>query len=126
MAEERDQFRNPAGHTLRQALTVLVEELLVALDRERVAAALDAIVQLRAVQDLAPGRALEFLFQLKPILADLAPGPGLEQLYSRIDEMALAAFDLYMKNRERMFEAKSNELKRRVYMLERRFGGGEM
>ncbi len=124
LAEERDRFRNPAGYTLRRAMEALLDELLLGMDRERIAAALDSIVQLRAVQDFAPGRALEFLFQLKPILAEFAPGEGLDQLYARIDEMALTAFDIYMKYRELAFQARSNEVKRRVYVLERRFGGG--
>ncbi|HUB32563.1 MAG TPA: RsbRD N-terminal domain-containing protein [Bryobacteraceae bacterium] len=124
VAPERDRFRNPAGYTLRRAMSVLLDELLLGMDRERIAEALDSIVQLRAVQDLPPGRALAFLFQLKPILAEFAPGEGLDQLYARIDEMALAAFDLYLKYRERAFEARSNEVKRRVFVLQRRFGGG--
>jgi len=118
---EQDPFRNPVGHTLRHALAILVDELLLAMDRERVTAALDSIVQIRAVQDFTPGQALEFLFQLKPILAQFAPASDFEQLGARIDEMALIAFDLYVKYRERTFEAKSNAVKRRVYVLERRF-----
>jgi hypothetical protein len=43
----------------------------------------------------------------------------LELLDSRIDELALMAFDLYVKYRERIYEAKANEAKRRVYVLER-------
>ncbi len=120
LASEQDPFRNPVGHTLRQALAILLDELLLGMDRERVTAALDSIVQVRAVQDFTPGQALEFLFQLKPILAQFAPEANLEQIGTRIDEMALMAFDLYVKYRERMFEARSNEVKRRVYVLEKR------
>ncbi len=47
LAEERDRFRNPAGYTLRRAMSALLDELLLGMDRERIAAALDSIVQLR-------------------------------------------------------------------------------
>ena len=125
LKEEPDPFRNPVGHTLKQALGILLDELLLGMEAGRVRAALDSIVQIRAVQDCAPSRALEFLFQLKPILRSLAPGPGLDLPDSRIDEMALLAFDLYMKYRERTFEARTNEARRRVYVLERRFAARE-
>lgn len=120
LAEEQDPFRNPVGHTFRQALGILLDELLLGMDAERVRAALDSIVQIRAVQDSTPAQALEFLFQLKPILRSQTPAPDLDLLYSRIDEMVLVAFDLYMQYRERICAVKANEARRRVFVLERR------
>jgi hypothetical protein len=125
LGKERDPFRNPVGNTLQQALGILLDELLLDMDAGRVAAALDSIVQIRAVQDFPPGQALQFIFQLKDILRDQAPGPGLDLLYSRIDEMALVAFDLYMKYREKTYEVRANEARRRVYVLERALGRRE-
>jgi hypothetical protein len=120
LAAEQDPFRNPVGHTFRAALGILLDELLLGMDAGRVRAALDSIVQIRAVQDSTPAQALEFLFQLKPILRLRSPGPDLDLLYSRIDEMALIAFDLYMQYRERIYTVKANEARRRVFVLERR------
>lgn len=120
MAGERDRFRNPVGHTFKQALAILLDELLLGMDADRVRAALDSMVQIRAVQDCSPAQALEFLFQLKPILRLQAAGPDLDLLYSRIDEMALLAFDLYMQYRERTYAARTNEARRRIFVLERR------
>jgi hypothetical protein len=119
LAEEKDSFRNPVGTTFKQALGILLDELLLEMDHEKVTAALDSIMQIRAVQDFTPGRALEFLFQLKLILRDQHPGPVLDLLDTRIDEMVLLAFDLYTKYRERTFAARVNETKRRVFVLER-------
>jgi len=148
-----DPFRNPVGYTLRQAVGILLDELFSTMDAERVRAALDSIVQIRAVEDLTPAHALEFLFQLKSILRKLwgrmpscgglpirlpgpraetgpagnlphqwqAPDPDLDLLFGRIDELALLAFDLYVKYRERTFEARAHEARRRVFVLERRF-----
>jgi hypothetical protein len=125
LAEEKDPFRNPVGTTFRQALAILLEEIMLGMDHDKVAAALDSIMQIRAVQDSTPGHALEFLLQLKGILRDQHPGPVLELLDQRIDEMTLAAFDLYMKCRERICEARMNETKRRSFMLERALQPGK-
>jgi hypothetical protein len=120
LAAERDPFHNPAGSTLRQALGALLDEVLLGMDAGRVAAALDSIMQIRAVQDCTPSRALEFLFQLKEILRVHCSPADLDLLSSRIDELALIAFDLYMKYRERTYQARENEARRRVRVLERR------
>lgn len=125
LAAEKDPFRNPVGHTFRQGLNILLDELLAGMDADRVRAALDSIVQIRAVEDSTPAHALEFLFQLKPILHDHAPAPDLELLSSRIDEMVLVALDLYVSYRERTFQARANEMRRRVYVLERRMQAGQ-
>ena len=119
LAGEQDPFRNPVGQTFKEALGILLDELLLGMEAARVRAALDSIVQIRAVEGRPPAQALEFLFQLKPILRLYEPGPALDLLYARIDEMVLLAFDLYMQYRERTFAAKANEARRRVYVLER-------
>ncbi len=122
LAVERDEFRNPVGHTFREALAVLLDELLEGMNAGRVAAALASIMQIRAVQDVPPSRALEFLPQLKAILRFELPQSEVCILESRIDEMLLVAFDLYMSYRERTFEARAKEARRRVYVLERALG----
>ncbi|MGA2269292.1 MAG: RsbRD N-terminal domain-containing protein [Bryobacteraceae bacterium] len=120
LATERDRFRNPVGSTIRRALGILLDELLLGMDRSRLDGALDSIMQIRAIQDLPPSRALEFLFQLKDILRHHVAGADRELLDGRIDELALVAFDLYVKYRERTYQAEANEARRRVYVLERR------
>ncbi|MGP8242959.1 MAG: RsbRD N-terminal domain-containing protein [Bryobacteraceae bacterium] len=125
LAAERDPFRNPVGSTIRSALGILLDELWLGMDGTRISGALDSIMQIRAVQDLEPSRALEFLFQLKDILRPQLSGPERELVDGRIDEMALLALDLYVKYRERTYQARANEARRRVYVLERRLAPGE-
>ncbi|MFY9725277.1 MAG: RsbRD N-terminal domain-containing protein [Bryobacteraceae bacterium] len=120
LAMERDPFRNPVGSTVRRALGILLDELLRDMDRTRTTGALDSVMQIRAIQDLLPSRAVEFLFQLRGILRPQITGPEREILDGRIDELALLAFDLYVKYRERTYQAKANEARRRVYVLQRR------
>ncbi len=126
LAKERDPFRNPAGSTFRQALRILLDEVLLAMERTRVTEALDSIVQIRAVQDLTPSQALEFLFRLKGLLRSHLDGTERELVDGRIDEAALLAFDLYMKYRERTYQAKANESRRRLFVLERRLAPSEL
>lgn len=123
--EERDPFRNPVGHAFKEALGILVDELLLDMNSDRIAKALESIVQIRAVQDFSPGQALAFIFELKEIVSDEGPGPALDLIYSRIDDIALLAFDLYVKYREKICEARADEAKRRVYVLERAMASRE-
>jgi len=122
LGEESDPFRNPMGHMLREAVEVLLRELFQCMDQSRIAPALDSIVKIRAVQDLTPSQAMEFLFQLKTLLRKHVPESSLEVLYPRIDTLALHAFDLYMKHREAIYALRADEARRQVYVLERTAG----
>jgi hypothetical protein len=102
LLEDKDPFRNPVGQAFKEALPMLVEEVLGAMDAARVDEALGRIVRIRAVQDLTPARAVSFVFLLKPILRD----PARE---GRVDELALRAFDLYMQCREKIWEIRARE-----------------
>lgn len=95
---EKDRFRNPVGHTLREGLAALLDELLGGMDRARVAAALDDIMRVRAVQDLTAEEAVAFLPALKPILRE----HSIEALDSRIDELVPIASDLYWQCRRQI------------------------
>jgi hypothetical protein len=86
---------------------------------------LDNIVRIRAIQDFTASQAVSFPFLLKQIIrAEFEPdalpySEELAALEARIDELALLAFDLYVKCREQVFEIKANEIKRRAFILER-------
>ncbi len=58
LAGESDPFRNPVGHTVRQSLTTLFEQLLEDMDGESLGSAIDALVRLRAVAGSRPLRRL--------------------------------------------------------------------
>ena len=118
---ERDPFRNPVGHALQQGLSVLVEEILGGMDRDRMAPALDGIVRIRAVQDFTAGQAVSFVFLLREVvrrhLGDHEEILAIAE--QRIDELAVLAFDLFMTCREKIYEIKVNELKRSTYVQTR-------
>ena len=124
---EQDPFRNPVGHTLKEALAALFDELLGEMNAEKVTPLLDGIVRIRAVQDFTASQAVAFPFHLKMVLRETVgdqfrrdpEGNGLAALDDRIDQMALLAFDLFMRCRESIYEVRANETRRRLYLLER-------
>lgn len=113
LASEKDRFRNPVGHALRNGLAVLVEEILGEMKRDRIAAALDEIVRIRAVQDFKPSEAVGFVFLARAVLLGSNP-PRPAMVEARIDQLALMAFNQYMKCREQVAEVRANETRRRM------------
>jgi len=130
LSQEKDPFRNPVGSTLKDALPVLLDGVFERTDPIQITPALDSIVRIRAVQDFTASQAVAFLFLLKPVVREVLWGDsqalqdreGLAALDGRIDEMALLAFDLFMKCRETIYEIKAKEARRRIYVLERMYG----
>jgi hypothetical protein len=113
LSGELDPFRNPAGHVLKESLTTLARELLGEMDEETIVPALDALVRLRAVQDFRPSGALHFIFDLRDAVAEVA-GEVPRALESRIDELALMAFDQYMACRDQIAGLREKELRFRM------------
>jgi hypothetical protein len=110
----------------------LLDGLLEDWPAEQLDEALDGIVRIRAVQDLAPSRALEFVFLLKHAVREVE-GDGstamLAEVDAAVDRLALRAFDAYMRCRERVYALRADELRRRTAKLlervERSFGAPE-
>jgi len=111
-----DPFANPVGSTLREGLGRLLDGLAAEPSPADLAAAIDGIVRIRAVQELSPSVAVGFVYELRGILreelaaAALSPAE-LSVLESGIDRMALAAFDVYMRCREKIFEIRVREIR---------------
>lgn len=137
LARETDPFRNPVGHTLRQALSGLAEELVGSMDPGRVRALLDSVVRIRAVQDMSASEAVGFVFLARQALREeigsgvgLPAADGLGAVEARVDEMALSAFDLFMRCREQIHAIRADEAQHRTALLDRireragRPGGG--
>ncbi len=129
LSQERDIFRNPVGSTFKAALPVLFDAILEGMDTDQITPPLESLVRIRAVQDFTPGQAVGFVLHLRAIIREALGAPdslgypepaALASLDSRIDALALLAFDLFMKCRERIYEIRTNEARRRIFVLERR------
>jgi hypothetical protein len=126
MRKTKAQFANPVGFNLEHGLDGLFDALLEGMISDNVSTFLDAIVRIRAVQDLAPSEALAFLFRIKQIVREelgperLAEHSTLEALSafdSTADDLGLYAFDLYMRCREKIYDIKAQEARNLTYRL---------
>jgi len=125
LLEDSDPFRNPLSRVLREGLPVLFDELVGGMAWSRIRPALDEVVRIRAVQDFRASQATGFLLLLKRVIREeLDPDAAVAgMLDQRIDEMVLAAFDVYVECRESIREIQVREAKRRVFVLERMAAG---
>lgn len=123
LKSRNDQFANPVGKRITEGLSGLLDIVFASGDDEgeqKAAQFLDDIIQVRAVQDFAPGDAVRFLFDLKDIvfaecqkeMAKLGESADWRKADRRIDALGLAGLDAYTRCRERIFEIRINELRK--------------
>jgi hypothetical protein len=104
---------------MSQGIETLYDELIHGMNSNKLSAALDAIIRIRSVQDFSPSQAIAFVPLLKRVIreelgGEIKDNQILEELLPvelRIDQLALLAFDIYMKCREKIFEIRVNEVK---------------
>lgn len=125
LKRQKDPFANPVGTTIKAEAEKLYKELLQGMDPGHLSLFLDGIIRIRAVQDFTPSQAISFVFLLKNIIREevgkeIRGQQLLDELMifeSRFDEVALLAFDVYMKRREKIYEIRANETKNQVARL---------
>ena len=116
--KQKDRFANPIGATISEALQELYGILLEEGELPAAAKPLENIIKIRAVQDFTPSQAVAFVYQFKSIVREELAGEknreevlaGLAALETRIDKVALMAFDFYMDCRERLHRIRVNEV----------------
>jgi hypothetical protein len=117
MRKEKDRFANPVGSTISREIEVLFKKLCEEGQDEKCQASLDSILKIRSVQDFSPSKAVGFIFLLKRAIREILKNeiykePFINEwlrLQSRIDDLALQAFDLYMNCREKICEIRINQ-----------------
>lgn len=127
---QKDPFANPVGRTLFNGLKDLFGELLKGIDYEKTTSLLDPIIRIRAIQDFTPSQATAFILSLKQIIREnlnkeLDDNQILKELLlfeSKIDELSLIAFDIYMKCREKIYDLKANVERNKIYKAFARAG----
>ena len=128
--EQKDPFANPVGHTLSQEIENIYFELLKGLNPENVSSFIDYMIKIRAVQDFSPSQAISFIFLLKKaIRGELKKEIQENRLQdecmdfeTKIDELALLAFDIYMTHKKKLYEIRANQAKNQVSKLLKRAG----
>ena len=130
MRKDKNQFTNPVGSTISREIEVLFKELCEGSQYDQCKTSLDSILKIRSVQDFSPSKAVGFIFLLKKAIGEALKGeickePLQEEwpkFQSRIDELALQAFDIYMDCREKICEIRINQAKADKEMAFRMMG----
>jgi hypothetical protein len=125
LTKQKDRFANPVGTTISKEIENLYDELIEGLEPDRVSPLLDRIIRIRAIQDFSPSQAVNFVFLLKKAIKKETSNEILEDqlsedlaiMESRIDDLALLAFDIYMGCREKLYDIRANEAKNQVSRL---------
>jgi len=121
LKQKTKQFSNPIGYNTHLSIEQIIDNIIADKEMESFLSPLENIIQIRAVQDFTPSQAVGFIFLIKKaiynILKKEAESNELMELMSRIDSLALVAFDIFMKYRERIYDIKAKELMDRTWWL---------
>jgi hypothetical protein len=117
MRKDKNQFTNPVGSTLSREINVLFKNLCEGSQNETCQSSLDSILKIRSVQDFSPSKAVKFIFMLKKAIGETLKNEICKEsvmdewleFQSRIDDLALQAFDIYMDCREKICEIRINQ-----------------
>ncbi|MBM9519933.1 RsbRD N-terminal domain-containing protein [Desulforhopalus vacuolatus] len=117
--KEKNQFANPIGGNVRIALGELLPLLIKGAGRSAYEPPLERIISIRAVQQFTPAQAVSPLNAIKHITREiLAADPESKHLNGElydfdfaVDIALLAAFDIYMQFRERIYSVRIREIK---------------
>jgi len=130
LSEQKDPFANPVGRTLATEMENLLQEIIDGPNSEKVVPILDAIIRVRAVQGFRPSETIGFILRLKDLIREQLNeeirgdrfSEEIRAFESRIDDLLLEAFDVYMRCRETIFEIRADQAKRQVSGLLQRAG----
>jgi hypothetical protein len=126
LKRESNPFANPVGSTVYEGIKGVYQELYQGMDRDKVSTHLDQVVRIRAVQEFAPSAAVGFIFPLKRLIRETlgreirdgrVSAEELAELDSKIDALALLAFDIYTECRNKIYELRVNEVKNQSHRL---------
>ena len=116
---EKDSFANPIGGTIRDTLKKTFALLCSGEDSASLREALSRIMHLRSVQEFSPSQAVAPLNAVKHITREILAADKntrelVGQLYDfefAVDLAVLAAFDLYVECREKIYKIRVDEIR---------------
>jgi len=122
LLRKQNRFANPVGYAINQESAAIFDALALMEEggSEVLTASLDNIIRIRAVQELSAAEAISFVYLLKDVirrelateLCDNGLARELLVFESRIDQVALLAFNVYMNCREQVFRIRTGEIKK--------------
>jgi RsbRD-like negative regulator of sigma factor len=129
----KNKFDNPVGVATHDSLESVFDMLYQSItqadnknfNEELIEQALDSVIRIRAVQNFSASKAVGFVFDLKDIVRKFAGEEIGISVDRKIDQIALAAFNRFLKCRENIFLLKATEAKKRTYSAFERAGLAE-
>ena len=127
----KDDFANPVGSTSFKCVKDLFAGLIREKDHETLRSCLDPVIRIRTVQTIfTPSQATGFILDLKKIvrkslkkeLKNNSFKKEIEQFDSKVDSLALIAFDLFVKCKEQIYQLKVDTERNKIYKAFRRAG----
>ncbi len=123
--KERDIFANPVGGNIREALKKLFPLLIRGADVKEMTLSLEQIFKIRSIQEFSPSQAVAPLNAVKHITREILTAdkerchlvPELYDFEFAVDLAVLAAFDIYMQCRERLYQTRIQEIKSGSHIL---------
>lgn len=125
---KNDPFTNPVAHMTRQAAAAIYDAVAgEEVEPAATKAAIERFIRLRAVQKEGAGQNMAVFYLMKPVLRELllpemAQAGELEaylEMESRLDTIALLAFDMYVSSRDTVYEARIREIRNQHSQLAR-------
>ncbi len=129
--KKQHKWGNPVGTNIREALGLLMDELVLPEASENLAPLLDTVVRIRTVQDYMPSEAVAILLFIKHVVRDQfkeqiasgqIPVAELHGFENKVDTMMLIAFDIYTKCRNTVMQNKLEDYKRNFSAVLRKKG----
>ena len=130
IADGKDRFSNPMGHTLNDGILEILSALLGEKTLEEAEPAVAQLIKLRAVQKEQKENPVEFLFALKKIVRKNSGAYGrkftqvgeLLEIEDRLDAIILRALEIFVESREKLLELRVNEMRNKTHMFLRMAG----
>jgi hypothetical protein len=113
---QQDPFANPVGAALREEVAPIVDGVCSRVDLADLEPALDRIIRVRAVQDMAASQAVGFVLDLKEIYRAVVTDASAEDradFERRVDRLLLTAFDVYNRCRQQVYDIRVKAIRNR-------------
>ncbi len=130
LSKEVDMFQNPFGYRIDECFDGLINELFGSFNWDEVDYFLNRLVQVRAIQEDVPSKALYLFIQLKAIIREkigeeVIKRFGVEEflkLEDRLNTLIIRSFDHFTRYRELLYRNRFEEWKRNNFMLLKKAG----
>lgn len=122
LGKASNRFDNPIGAITHETIVDMFTLIMDDFTPEVLEKTIDPVIRIRAVQAFTPAEAVSFVFALKQIAETIIDKSLIREFDKLVDQIALAAFNRFMKCKEEIFLLKATESKRRIHRAFERAG----